>query len=77
MKKKVYTCFCIDILHEGHLNIIDSGAELGDLTIGLLCDSQMVRFNRFPIKTMEERIDMLKALPNVKNVIIQKTIMYD
>ena len=77
MKKQVYTCFCIDILHEGHLNIINRGAELGELTVGLLCDSEMVRFNRFPLKTMEERLEMLRSVPNVKNVIVQNTIMYD
>lgn len=77
MRKQVYTCFCIDVLHEGHLNIINRGAELGELTVGLLCDSEMVRFNRFPLKTMEERMEMLRNIPNVKNVIVQNTIMYD
>jgi phosphoenolpyruvate phosphomutase len=75
--KKVYTCFCVDIIHEGHLNIINKAAELGELTVGLLCESEMVRYNRFPIHTLQERVSLISAIPNVKNVIIQHTIMYD
>ena len=26
-EKKVYTCFCTDIIHEGHLNIINKAKE--------------------------------------------------
>lgn len=75
--KRVYTCFCTDIIHEGHLNIIKTASKLGTVTVGVLTDKEMIRYNRFPTKTMEERINMIKVLPNVENVIIQNTIMYD
>ena len=75
--KKVYTCFCTDVIHEGHLNIIKKAKELGSVTVGVLCDSEMVRYNRFPMKTVEERIAMIKAIPEVDDVIIQNHIMYD
>ena len=75
--KSVYTCFCTDIIHEGHLNIIKTASRLGAVTVGVLTDKEMIRYNRFPTKTMEERIRMIKALPNVENVIVQNTIMYD
>ena len=76
-EKKVYTCFCTDIIHEGHLNIINKAKELGSVTVGVLCDSEMVRYNRFPQKTVEEKIEMIKAIPGVDNVIVQNHIMYD
>ena len=75
--KKVYTCFCVEVIHEGHINIINKAAELGDLTVGVLCDSEMVRYNRFPIKTLEERMNMIRAIPKVGRVIVQDSIMYD
>ena len=75
--KKVYTCFCTDVIHEGHLNIIKKAKELGSVTVGVLCDSEMVRYNRFPMKTVEERIAMIKAIPEVDDVIVQNHIMYD
>ena len=74
---KVYTCFCTDIIHEGHLNIIREAKKLGDLTVGVLTDSEMVRYNRFPTRTTEERMNMVKAIPGVNEVIEQKQIMYD
>lgn len=77
MNKSVYTLFCTDIIHEGHLNIIKEASRYGDLTVGVLTDSEMVRYNRFPTKTTAERVEMIKELPGVKNVIIQNTIMYD
>ena len=75
--KKVYTCFCTDIIHEGHLNIIEKAREFGSVTVGVLCDSEMVRYNRFPVKTVEERIEMIKAIDGVDDVIVQNHIMYD
>lgn len=75
--KRVYTCFCTDIIHEGHLNIIKTASKLGTVTVGVLTDKEMIRYNRFPTKTMEERINMIKVLPKVENVIVQNTIMYD
>ena len=75
--KKVYTCFCTDVIHEGHLNIIKKAKELGSVTVGVLCDSEMVRYNRFPMKSVEERVAMIKEIPEVDDVIVQNHIMYD
>lgn len=75
--KKVYTCFCTDVIHEGHTNIIKEAAKYGDVIVGVLCDEAMVRFNRFPAVSFEERINMVKRIKGVKEVIIQNDIMYD
>ena len=63
--KQVYTCFCTDIIHEGHLNVIRESAKLGVLTVGVLTDSEMIRYNRFPTKTTTERVEMLRTIPGV------------
>ena len=73
----VYTCFCTDIIHEGHLNLINEAKKYGDVVVGVLCDSQMVKYNRFPLKTTEERVELVREIPDVKDVVIQDTIMYD
>lgn len=75
--KTVYACFCTDIIHEGHLNLIKEASKYGEVTIGVLSDSAMVKYNRFPTITLQERIDLLKGLPGVKDVIVQNQIMYD
>ena len=75
--KQVYTCFCTDVIHEGHLNIIKEAQKLGEVTVGVLSDEQMIRYNRFPLKTTQERVEMCKKISGVKNVIVQNRIFYD
>ena len=75
--KVVYTCFCTDIIHEGHLNLINEAKKYGDIVVGVLCDSEMVKYNRFPLKTTKERVDLVKNISDVSEVIIQDNIMYD
>lgn len=73
----VYTCFSTDVIHEGHLNIINQAAELGEVIVGVLTDEVMVMFDRFPTVSFEERIEMVKHIPNVSRVISQNEVMYD
>jgi len=77
MMKKVYTCFCTDVIHEGHLNIINEARRYGEVTVGVLSDPAMIRFNRFPTVTFEERIKMVKDIEGVSNVIVQDDVMYN
>ena len=72
--KIVYSCFCTDIIHEGHLNLINESKKYGDVIIGVLCDSEMVKYNRFPIKTTYESIKMVEELSDVKQVVVQNNI---
>ena len=75
--KKVYTCFCTDVIHEGHINIINKAAEYGEVIVGVLSDEAMVRFNRFPTVSFEERIKMVENIEHVSRVVIQNEIMYN
>ena len=75
--KTAYTCFCTDIIHDGHKNIIKEAGRLGRVVVGVLEDSQMIKYNRFPTKTTEERVKMIESLEGVDKVIVQNEIMYD
>ncbi len=75
--KTVYTCFCTDIIHEGHLNIIENAKKLGRVVIGALSDKALIRYNKFPTITQDERIRLYNALDGVDSVIVQDSIMYD
>ena len=52
---KVYIGMSIDILHHGHINIIQEGAKYGDVTIGLLTDQAIAEHKRLPALTYEKR----------------------
>jgi len=75
--KKVYTCFCTDVIHEGHLNVIKEAQKYGEVTVGVLADASMIRYNRFPSISLEERVELVKSIPGVSRVIVQEDIMYD
>ena len=75
--KRIYTCFCTDVIHEGHINIINCAREYGEVIVGVLCDYQMIRYNRFPAISFEERVAMVEQLEGVSQVVIQDQIMYD
>ena len=75
--KKVYTCFCTDIIHEGHLNIIHEAQKYGKVIVGVLTDAAMVRFNRFPTITFEERVRLVEDIEGVSSTVIQEDVMYD
>lgn len=75
--KKVYACFCTDIIHEGHMNVIKEAQKYGELTVGVLADASMIKYNRFPSISLEERINLVKDIPGVSDVIVQNEIMYD
>ena len=75
--KTVYTCFCTDVIHEGHMNILSEAKKYGRVVVGILSDSAMIRFNRFPTIDFEKRISIVKELDIVDEVVIQDDIMYD
>ncbi len=75
--KKVYTCFCTDVIHEGHLNLLREAQKYGEVTVGVLSDAAMIRFNRFPTVSFEERLRMVQELSGVAQVVIQDDVMYD
>lgn len=75
--KTVYTCFCTDIIHEGHLNIIEQAKKLGSVTIGALSDKALIRYNKFPTISQEERIRLYTSLDGVDRVVIQDSMVYE
>lgn len=75
--KTVYTCFCTDVIHEGHLNILKNAAKYGEVTVGVLADPAMVRYNRFPTVSLEERVRMVEDTGLAARVVVQDEIMYD
>ncbi len=74
--KQVYMCFSTDILHSGHISIIQRAAELGELTVGVLTDEVIATYKRYPLIPLSERIRLFESLVGVKNVVVQNTLSY-
>lgn len=75
--KTVYTCFTTSVIHEGHINIINTAKQYGDVIVGVLSDEAMVKFDRFPTISFEERMEIVKGIEGISRVIKQEKIMYD
>lgn len=75
--KTVYTCFCTDIIHEGHRNIIEQARAYGRVVVGVLSDEAMIRYRRFPTVSFEARMEMVRTMEGVDEVIVQDKVMYD
>ena len=52
---KVYVGMSADMLHHGHINIINEAAKLGDVIVGLLTDRAIASYKRLPYLSFEER----------------------
>lgn len=75
-KKVVYIPMCADIVHNGHLNIINEGKKRGEVTIGLLTDKAVATKKRVPFMTYEQRFEVVSNIRGVKNVIAQESPDY-
>ena len=67
----------VDILHTGHLNIIEVARNLGDVTIGLLTDEAIVNYKRLPMLEFEERKRIVENIKGVKLIVTQDTYDYE
>jgi len=76
MVKQVYVGMSADIIHPGHLNIINKAAELGEVTVGLLTDEAIAGYKRLPYMTYDERFQVVSALKGVSRVVPQATLDY-
>ena len=75
--KKVYLCMSTDIIQTGHINIIEKAAELGEVTVGVLCDECVAMYEKYPILPLEERIRIIRNIKGVVHVVVQDDIYYD
>ena len=75
--KTVYTCFCTDVIHEGHVNIIGEARKRGKVIVGALSDRALIRYNKFPTISQQERVKLYRSMEGVAEVVIQDDMLYD
>ncbi len=76
MKKKVYVSLSADILHSGHINILNKASKYGDITVGLMTDKAISEYKKIPILNYQQRKAVVQNLSMVKNVVPQETKDY-
>lgn len=74
--KKVYVGMSADLLHPGHINILQEAAKLGQVTVGLLTDRAIASYKRLPYLDYEQRRIVVEGLNAVHEVVPQETLDY-
>lgn len=66
----VFTAGVWDILHIGHLNLLQRARALGDsLVVGVLTDEAAERYKPRPVMAFAERLELIRALRVVDDVL--------
>ena len=74
--KIVYIALSVDLIHQGHINIIAEGCKLGKVIVGLLTDEAIASYKRLPLISFQERKLIVENLKGVDTVIPQSTLNY-
>ncbi len=74
--KKVYVGLSADLIHPGHLNILNEAKKYGDVYVGLLTDKAIASYKRIPYMEFEQRKQVVENIKAVSKVIPQETLDY-
>ena len=75
-QRTVYLCFSTDILHSGHMALIQKARRLGKLIVGVLTDEAVALYKRMPLVPYSERRAMFENISGVYRVVEQNTLSY-
>lgn len=72
--KKVYVAMSADIIHQGHLNVLNEARKFGDIIVGLHTDDVIRGYWRNPIMKYEERKEVVSNIKGVVSVVPQDSL---
>ena len=75
-KKIVYLPMAVDILHIGHINIINEAKKLGKVIVGLLSDEAIAEYKRLPLQNLQNRKSIIKNIKGVSSIVVQDSYDY-
>ena len=78
MKKKkiIYVPMGADIIHSGHLNIINKAKKYGEIVIGLFTDTAIAEYKTLPLINYSQRLDIMKNIKGISKIMKQDTWDY-
>ena len=72
----VYVGLAADLIHHGHINIINNAKQYGDVIVGLLTDEAISSYKRIPLMNYDQRKKVVENIKGVSKVIKQHTLDY-
>lgn len=74
--KKVYVAMSADLIHPGHLNVLNVASQYGSVTVGVLTDRAIASYKPLPFMNFEMRSQIIENIKAVDATIPQKTLDY-
>jgi len=74
--KKIYVGMSADLIHHGHINIINQAGVYGEVIVGLLTDKAIASYKRLPALTYDQRKVIVESFKGVSQVVPQETLDY-
>jgi len=74
--KTIYVPMGADIIHSGHLNIINNAKRYGKIIIGLFTDSAIAEYKSLPLINYEQRFEIIKNIKGIDKIVKQDTWDY-
>ena len=71
--KIIYVPMAADIINSGHLNIIRKAKKYGKIVIGLFTDSAVAEYKSLPLINYEQRLEIIKNIKGISQIIKQET----
>ena len=75
-RKSVYLSFSTDILHSGHIALIQKSVMLGKVIVGVLTDEAVAGYKRYPLVPYAERKALFKSIKGIDKVVEQSCLSY-
>lgn len=72
----IYIAMAADLIHHGHINLINNARKYGKIIVGLLTDDAIKSYKRIPIVSFENRKKVLEGLKYIDTIIPQYTLDY-
>lgn len=69
--KIVYISLSADVLHHGHINLINRAKKYGKVIVGLLSDKAVTEKKRMSMLTWSERFQIVKSISGIHKIIKQ------
>jgi rfaE bifunctional protein nucleotidyltransferase chain/domain len=77
-EKIILTCGCFDILHTGHLKLLEESKKLGGKLFVLISSDEQIKFLKGetrPINNQNDRLEIFKIIPYVDYIIPYNEIL--
>lgn len=73
---QVYVGMSADLIHPGHINVLEKASELGSVSVGLLTDAAIASYKRLPFMSFDQRRAVIERIKGVDRVFPQETLDY-